>query len=585
MAKLPDNVSTLPKKRDTVASIADINKLVPRSKDYTAAVMKNGKKITGLVVKVTPAGRKTWRLVTKAPAGSRKKNPTFSEPLDALSYSQAIDWARRLYSEVRQGLHDRGTDIEEQAKQEKETQLNTPIVELARQRADAGLARGKISERTHKQDHVDIRHLEALIGSLTFLELGRDVAKSLGEALKNDNTKLDKIPKMIKKTYNWLSPKVRDLVPYNPNNLLTDEVPPYEKRRKPDDLVPQAQLALFWSRLMRADVDPIHKDVVLMCLLTGERISAVLEARVEHINWHYEYMYMEGKTKKGAKTKNPVPITKYLGLLLRRLANGRSKGYLFPTKRTAKLGKTNVKDHLSEPARELFDQLGAYKTIERVSPHTVRRTLANVVASAIGSQAIADEHVLHFTNFTTDAGANYLDGKSYEFVEARRRSYDQGHDLLNELIVSQGSKAGWQVYDLKESGVGTKHFEQPAPHYMIPEAIVYGQEMGLDWVDCGTEQSELFAEVDFDQVDDEGTAVSVKVTSPLAFVCNGGAVGAITVSQTHHTKIWESLPTRIDYIKNQLDPEFIENNPEEFRKNLVGHDPKPPLPNYLEQFQ
>ena len=109
MAKLPDNVSTLPKKRDTVASIADINKLVPRSKDYTAAVMKNGKKITGLVVKVTPAGRKTWRLVTKAPAGSRKKNPTFSEPLDALSYSQAIDWARRLYSEVRQGLHDRGT--------------------------------------------------------------------------------------------------------------------------------------------------------------------------------------------------------------------------------------------------------------------------------------------------------------------------------------------------------------------------------------------------------------------------------------------------------------------------------------------
>ena len=180
MAKLPDNVSTLPKKRDAVASIADINKLAPRSKDYTAAVMKNGKKITGLVVKVTPAGRKTWRLVTKAPAGSRKKNPTFSEPLDALSYSQAIDWARRLYSEVRQGLHDRGTDIEEQAKQKKETQLNTPIVELARQRADAGLARGKISERTHKQDHVDIRHLEALIGSLTFLELGRDVAKSLG---------------------------------------------------------------------------------------------------------------------------------------------------------------------------------------------------------------------------------------------------------------------------------------------------------------------------------------------------------------------------------------------------------------------
>lgn len=585
MSKLPDNVSPLPKKRDTVTCMADINNLTARSKDYTADVMKNGEKVKGLVIKVTPAGKKVWRLVTKAPAGSRKKNPTFSQPLDALSYSQAIEWARRLYSEVRQGLHDRGTDIEEQAKQETQTQLNTPIVTLARQRADAGLARGKISERTHKQDYVDIRHLETLIGQLTFLELGRDVAKSLGKALKDDNTKLDKIPKMIKKTYNSLPPKVRDLVPYHPANLLTDEVPPHENRRKSDDLVPQSQLALFWSRLMRADVDPIHKDVVLTCLLTGERISAVVEARIENINWHYEYIFMEGKTKKGTKTKNPVPITKYLGLLLRRLADGRSKGYLFPTKRTAKLGKTNVKDHLSEPARELFDQLGAYETVERISPHALRRTLANVVASAIGSQAIADEHVLHFTNFTTDAGPNYLDGKSFEFVEARRRSYDQGHDLLNELIVSQGNKAGWQVYDSRESGVGTKHFKQPAPHYMIPEAIVYGREMGLDWSDCGTEQSGILAKVDFDEVDDNNTATSVKVTSPLAFVCNGGPVAGITVSKTQHTKIWESLPTSVDSIKDYLDPEFIKDNPEEFKTNLVGHDSKPPLPDYMEQFK
>ena len=583
MSKLPDNVSKLPKKGESVASLADIKALVPRAKDYTVAVIKDGKRVTGLTVKVTPAGRKVYRLVAKSPyTGS---SVTKSQLVEALSFKKAVEWAVLKYAEIKQGQHDKGSEIAEQAKQEVQTELNTPIVDLARKRADAKLARGKISQRTHKQDYVDIGHLEGLIGRISFPQFGRDVAKSIGKAINDDNTKRDKIPKLINKTYNSLPNKVKGQIPYEPKYLLADEVLPHKEVKNTDALVPQKQFGLFWSRLMRADVDQVHKDVILMCLLTGERISAVIQIRIENINWEYEYLYMESKGSNGEFSKNPVPITKYLGLLLQRLTGERKEGWLFPALRTAKAGLANVAGHMTEPSRELYNQLGSYNTIDRLHNHALRRTLANICASAIGSQKLADEHILHHTGFNTGAGPNYLDGKSEEFLQTRRRSYDASHERINDLILSQGSKVGWQVYDTDNNQIGVKGFEQPAPHYMLPEAIVFGRELGLDWNDCGKEQSSLFAEVSFGEVDESNTALTVKVTSPLAFVCHGSSVPAETVSPSEHPLVWNALPTSVDWIAKYLDADYIQGNMDRFKEYLVGHDSRPKRPDYLAQFK
>ena len=582
MSELPNNVSKLPKQSESVASMSDVKRLVARGKDYTVSVTKDGKKVTGLVVKVTPAGKKSWRLVAKSPKSG--KNVTKTAPIEARSYAKAIEWAVQLYAEIKQGLHDKGTDIEEQAKQEIQTELNTPIVELARNTADAKLARGKINQRSHKQDYVDIHHLEGLIGRRTFLEFGREVAASIGKAINDDNTKRDKIPKVINKTYNALSPKVKSQIPYDPKHLLADAVKPHKKIRKTHLLVPQRQLGLFWSRLMRADVGQVHKDLILMCLLTGERIEAVLASRVEHINNQYRYFYMEGKGTAGEASKNPVPITKYLGLLLGRFAGGRKEGWLFPALRPAKLGEGNVTGHMAEPSRGLYDQLGKYDMVDRLTNHAMRRTLANVCATAIGSQRLADEHVLHHTGFNTGAGPSYLDGRSQEHLEARRLSYERTHDYLNDLILSQGSMAGWQVYDERNSGVGVKGFEQPAPHFMIPKAILFGRELGLDWGDCGLEASVLNAQVSFGEVDESYTAITAKVTSPLADMCHGAPVPPQTVSPTNFPLTWAALPTSVNYMSRYLDADFIENNIDKFKADLVGHA-KLDQQDYLAEFK
>ena len=573
MSKLPDNVSKLPKRGESVASLADIKALVPRAKDYTVVVIKDGKKVTGLTVKVTPAGRKVYRLVAKSPNSGR--NVTKSQLVEALSFKKAVEWAVRTYAEIKQGQHDKGTDVEEQARQEYEAELNTPIIELARKRADANLAQGKISQYTYKQDCVDIKHLEALLGRLTFLEFGRETAKSLGRDIKDDNTKLDKIPKLINKTYNSLSPKVQERLPYVPKKLLADELPRHKPAKKTNELIPRKQFGLFWSRLVRADVAQVHKDIALMCLLTGERVEAVVSSKVENINHEERYIYMEGKGSNGEITKNPVPITNYLGLLLTRLADGRKEGYLFPPRRTAKAGVPNVKPHMSEPSRKLFDDLGSYDNVKRLSSHSFRRTLANVVATAIGgNQAVADQHVLHLKQFTTNAGPHYLDSKSKEFLDARRYSYQRGHELLNELIVSQGMQAGADVYDWKkweEDG-----YPKTSPYLMLAQALKFPAEMSVKATDCGDKESERVAIVSFGEVDEDNVAISAKVTSPLAFMCKGGPVRPVTVSATEYRMIWDALPTTMDFISNHKDKILHE---------FLGIEPKPKLPNYEDEFK
>ena len=139
MSKLPDNVSKLPKRGESVASLVDIKALVPRAKEYTVAVFKDGRRVTGLAVKVTPAGNKVWKMVAKSP--NTGDNVTKSKPLPALSYKKAVEWAGDCM--LRLSSHDKGSEIAEWL-QEVQTELNTPIVDLARKRADAKLARGKI---------------------------------------------------------------------------------------------------------------------------------------------------------------------------------------------------------------------------------------------------------------------------------------------------------------------------------------------------------------------------------------------------------------------------------------------------------
>ena len=87
------------------------------------------------------------------------------------------------------------------------------------------------------------------------------------------------------------------------------------------------------------------------------------------------------------------------------------------------------------------------------------------------------------------------------------------------------------------------------------------------------------------EVDESNTALTVKVSSPLAFVCHGSSVPAETVSPSEHPLVWNALPTSVDWITKYLDADFIQDHMTRFKDDLVGHESKPERPNYLEQFK
>ena len=69
-------------------------------------------------------------------------------------------------------------------------------------------------------------------------------------------------------------------------------------------------------------------------------------------------------------------------------------------------------------------------------PHNLRRTLANIAATVLGSQNLADEHILHFNKYTSGAKANYFDPSSLEFLETRRETFEKCHQRIDDLILS-----------------------------------------------------------------------------------------------------------------------------------------------------
>ena len=120
---------------------------------------------------------------------------------------------------------------------------------------------------------------------------------------------------------------------------------------------------------------------------------------------------------------------------------------------------------------------------------------------------------------------------------------------------------------------------------MFLEAIELERELGLGWNDCGKEPLVLFAEVSFGEVDESNTALTVKITNPLAFVCHGSAVPAETISPSEHPLVWNALPTSVDWITKYLDADYIQGNMDRFKEYLVGHDSRPKRPDYLAQFK
>lgn len=173
------------------------------------------------------------------------------------------------------------------------------------------------------------------------------------------------------------------------------------------------------------------KDAYLMMLLTGERRSAVLTLKWDDVHLDHEvpHILFQSKAIKGDHSLNAVPIVTMLGVLLERLEANKTSDYVFPSPRESSNGAiTSVKS--------LVEDLRSISGLQYVSPHDVRRTLAQVTRDAYALTAYADEHILHSSSHYSGSTANYLDPNSIEFTARRAETYKRTYEHLDDLILS-----------------------------------------------------------------------------------------------------------------------------------------------------
>lgn len=438
------SVTLLKQLKSVVRNDAQVKAIKPRQTAFHAEVPE----AKGLRLKIKPNGSKLWEVVAKAPNGQTKTRGLGSFP--EVRFKQAIPKALKAFNEIKEGI-DARYQRQRVIRQSKAIDIaKQPIVELAKAHVEQRIQSGDVKSRSADNDYRAIRQIQAVIGHCSFMNFGLGEAKALANAYPEETAygARDKTQKMLAKTYRGLDQSTQREIDEDIPRLLSLAYGRLTKRTRADQTIAMDQLGTFWQTLITIPCPhPLHRDALVLALLTGERKDAILGIEIKNIQIEKnQCIYIEGKTSRKTPTKNVIPLTPILGTLIERMmerAKTMNSKYLFPKLRMPSTAKQPMtKPHLTTISKDFIEALGDFGNV-RPGAHNLRRTLANVGAAVLGSQDLADEHILHFNKYTSGAKWNYLDPTSEAFLETRRETFERCHQRIDDLILS-----GLEVLDV-----------------------------------------------------------------------------------------------------------------------------------------
>lgn len=425
--------------RPSVKNQREINALTPEHVEYRATV--DG--VDCLYVKVSPNGTKkyvTSLTVSKRiqlPKGqSRQKSKTHGLTSQfTLPEIKQIHY--KYYERFKRGEDPREEAIRDTSDLERTSQLNRPIVELSLERLERRLARGDIGDGYN--DRLYTRKVQDVIGNVSFQGFNQKHADQLSAAYPphTQRSTAEKVKKLITKTYNSLPSdarvELRKDIPFFLNNAFGRIKP----ARRNHQVIEPEHISELWHKMLEADVNPIFKDAFVFLLLTGERKSATLKAKIEHVHYENdapEWLYLDSKRDQTGAGMNLIHPIGMLALLLNRLikqSEDAGSTYIFPSQKGNGC-LTSIKP--------LVDSIGGVGPKDiRTNPHNLRRTTANLARIVLGSTQLAEEHILHFKSYMTGSTENYFLATAKSFAKKRSSTFRGVYRHLDDLILSSGT--------------------------------------------------------------------------------------------------------------------------------------------------
>jgi len=356
----------------------------------------------GLVLRVTPAGSKSWSFMYRR-GGKLQRVGIGPYPRVSLKAARTAAGRERDKLEADQ---DPAEEARKRRKGPTFGELAQDFIEKAAtgrwgDEAQRYLERDAIPAWKNKKAHK--------IGRRDVLELIEAKAKTAPVAA-------NRLLAVIRRVFNW--GMTRDLVPLNPATRMP--APGQERQR--ERVLSADEIRALWVNLDNADMTDTVRDALRLILATAQRPGEVLAMEREEIDG--EWWTIPGtKTKNGRPQRIPLPP-----LAVEIIKRRPEAGPLFPSPRT---DKTHVAvNALSHAVRRNLETL----KIAHFRPHDLRRTAASNMAECGIPRLIISRILNHTENGVTGIYDRY------GYADEKRDALQRWNATLSAMIQQPPAK-------------------------------------------------------------------------------------------------------------------------------------------------
>lgn len=374
----------------------------------------------GLVLRITPSGKKTWAVIYRRKSDARKRRYTIG------AYPEvSLDEARNQAQEIVAAVARR----EDPAGQLQTRNASLTFEQLAAAWVNRHGRRNKVPRALY-DDHLMLnREIYPAIGAMKADEVSkRDVIGILDRvADRGARVRSNRVFALLRSIYRW--GLAEDLIKSDP----TQGVRPRTVERPRERVLTDEEVNIFWHSLDAAPMTKAVATILRLALVTGQRIGEVAgmtKAEVEQSAINPMWTQVGARRKNKEMTRVPLsPLA--VALICDAIASSGPSPFVFPSSS----GENAITAHAATRAiGRARPELG----LAHFRVHDLRRTVATGMAS-LGVNPHTISLVLDHISATkgTVTGAVYV---KYSFDREKRDALERWATHLEGLIAQTSRK-------------------------------------------------------------------------------------------------------------------------------------------------
>lgn len=382
-------------------------------------------KVGGLILRVTPAGHKSWSFLYRRKSDGKRRRVTIGK-YPAITLEQA-----RYGREGRDGNHiDGALDYQRQVSDGGDPAGNVTArrAELTfREFADEYIERyAKKRKRSWKKDRRILNHdVIPQIGDMKVSEIRkRDILKILDKVQdRGAPIQSNRVFEIVRKSFNYAI--ARDQISVSP--CIGIERPSPEQSR--DRTLNPPEIERFWKRLSETSMWWCGQQVLRLCLVTGQRVSEVSEAPKRELDLSSAVWEIASERAKNGRSHR-IPLSPLAVDLFREaIEQSGNSEFVFPGAILRGVDRPLSGNAITKGMHRSLETLN----LEDVTPHDLRRTCASGMAELGFSRLIVDKVLNHAG---ADSGVSGVYDR-YEYEREKRQALEAWAARLQEITTGE----------------------------------------------------------------------------------------------------------------------------------------------------